>query len=93
MVFCQRLKPGLSAVLLICTLSMFLFAAPVGPYSAVHGPATAMRAAQASLALFWVLTAVLNSLVVPLRFVAWAFPLAPEIYALPIQDSKLILRC
>lgn len=50
-------KPALCLMLLLCVLSIFLFSAPVGPYSAVHGPATAMRALLASFALFWSIVA------------------------------------
>ena len=44
---------ALSLVALLCILSIFLFAAPSGPYSAVHGPVTALRAFHGSLAMFW----------------------------------------
>jgi hypothetical protein len=48
-----RLKPGLSAVMLLCTLCIFLFPAAAGPYSVVHGPVTALRALQAAVAALW----------------------------------------
>ena len=53
MLFSRRLKPELSVMVILCTLGIFLFSAPVGPYSAVHGPVTALRALRASVLLFW----------------------------------------
>jgi len=49
----RRLKPGLSVVVLVCTLGIFLFPAAAGPYSVVHGPVTTLRALQAAVAVFW----------------------------------------
>ncbi len=58
-----RHKSELTVAVLICTLGLFLFAAPAGPYSAVHGPVTALRALYASLSLFWwIAVAALNAL-------------------------------
>jgi hypothetical protein len=48
----RHLKRELSVVALLCTLVIFLHAAPTGPYSVVHGPTTALRALQASIAIF-----------------------------------------
>ncbi len=94
MLLWRRLQPELSMVVLICTLSMLFFAAPVGPYSTVHGPVTAMRALQASLALFWsILAVVLNAFMVSLRLVTLAFPPELKPIALPSWHSKPVLRC
>jgi len=41
----------LTFVTVICVLMMFFFPAMAGPYSAVHGPATALRAARAAAQL------------------------------------------
>jgi hypothetical protein len=49
----SRLRRELSLVVLLCTLGLLLFPAPTGPYSAVHGPVTALRALRSSLATLW----------------------------------------
>jgi len=54
-----------SIVVLICALAIFLFPASTGPYSAVHGPVTALRALHAALAVFWSLTLAILSGVFP----------------------------
>lgn len=53
----------LTFVTVICILIMFLFPAMAGPYSAVHGPATALRAARsaAQLATAFAILASLSS--------------------------------
>lgn len=41
----------LGVVAVVAILAVFTFHAPVGPYSAVHGPATALRAARSAVRL------------------------------------------
>jgi hypothetical protein len=49
----SRLRRELSVVVLLCTLGMFLFPGATGPYSAVHGPVTALLALRQALKSFW----------------------------------------
>jgi len=49
----SRLRRELSVVVLLCTLGMFLFPGATGPYSAVHGPVTALLALRQALKAFW----------------------------------------
>ena len=49
----SRLRRELSVVVLLCTLSIFLFPGVTGPYSAVHGPVTALLALRQALKTFW----------------------------------------
>jgi hypothetical protein len=49
----SRLRRELSVVVLLCTLSIFLFPGVTGPYSAVHGPVTALLALRQALKAFW----------------------------------------
>jgi hypothetical protein len=49
----RHLKRDLALVATLCTLSIFLFTAPSGPYSAVHGPVTGLRALHVSFAILW----------------------------------------
>ena len=43
----------LAIVVIVCVLGIFLFPAAAGPYSAVHGPVTALRAMRSSIRLRW----------------------------------------
>lgn len=43
----------LAIVAIVCVLSIFLFPAAAGSYSAVHGPVTALRAMRSSIRLRW----------------------------------------
>jgi hypothetical protein len=67
----RSLRLDLVIVVLLCTLSIFLFPATSGSYTAVHGPVTALRAARAFIATFWSMTlAVLGiARILPSRFV------------------------
>jgi hypothetical protein len=38
------IRRELSIIALVCTLGIFLFPSSFGPYTSVHGPATALRA-------------------------------------------------
>ena len=49
----SRLRRELSVVVLLCTLTIFLFPGVTGPYSAVHGPVTALLALRQALKAFW----------------------------------------
>ncbi len=68
-----RPSKRLTVLVLLCTLGIFLIAAPTGPYSAVHGPVTALRALRAAIAIFWLLAAAALALVGPLFFSRMAF--------------------
>lgn len=95
-----RVKRELSIVVLVGTLSIFLFSVPVGPYSAVHGPATAFRAFHASLILFWsIAVASLNLVLMPSLFTRsillsrWPWSLHLESSTLTRPQLHLLLRC
>jgi hypothetical protein len=82
-------------VVLLCTLSVFLFSGPVGPYSVVHGPVTAMRARQASLVLFWSMVAAALNIVLSfsVSVATRVHPLALELSTLTIRQPDAMLRC
>ncbi len=88
----RGLNPELSILVLIGTLSIFLFAVPAGPYSAVHGPATGMRALQASIALFWSISVAVLAAFMASLFVIWICLFNPE-ESCVAQLSKPVLRC
>lgn len=43
----------LALLVILCILGIFLFPAASGPYAAVHGPVTALRAVRAAARLRW----------------------------------------
>ena len=57
----------LALIAIFCIVGIFLFPIPVGPYSAVHGPATELRNVHAAMKLVWVMALVALAL--------WAFVL------------------
>lgn len=55
---CFQLFGNRMAILAIaCVLGLFLFPAARGPYSAVHGPVTALRSLRAGVSLRWAIAA------------------------------------
>lgn len=46
-----RTGPELAVLAVVCVLTIFLFPAMQGPYSAVHGPVSALQAARAAARL------------------------------------------
>lgn len=45
-----------SLLVILFVLLLFFFPVASGPYSALHGPATAMRASRAAKWIFWIIT-------------------------------------
>jgi len=43
----------LAFLVILCIVGIFLFPAAAGPYAAVHGPVTALRAARSAAKLRW----------------------------------------
>jgi hypothetical protein len=89
----------LGLVVIFCVLTIFLFPAVQGPYSAVHGPATALLAAQAALrvrsSIAQAATKRLNRRAIPtffLFFYPWLSDAADFGSARPLECDYL-LRC
>lgn len=92
----RHLKRELSVVALLCTLIIFLHSAPTGPYPVVHGPVTALRALQASIAILWSIAFAALSVILAL-----SLPIANRKYSrsatrvpdLAQERPTLTLRC
>ena len=56
------MRTGLVGLALICVVLIFLFPVGQGPFSATHGPATALRAQRAALLL--ILTVILSAILI-----------------------------
>ncbi len=93
-----RIGCELAVMAVLCVLMIVLFPAMQGPYSVVHGPATALQAARAAARLR---TAIVhgafnslgNCLISPLVVLSW-MPLSPaEFQSISLPEYNTILRC
>lgn len=87
-----------SSIVFLCVLILFLFPASTGPYPAVHGPATALRAAVGSTQISAMTEGALHSFASRdfLRFKI-IFPSSPvkggEGSLVAVHAIKDVLRC
>ncbi len=44
-----RIASDLAIIVVVCVISIFLFPVAQGPYSAIHGPVTALQAVRAAI--------------------------------------------
>ncbi len=93
-----RIGCELAVMAVLCVLMIFLFPAIQGPYSVVHGPATAFQAARTAARLrAAILRSALSSLskalMSPLVVLTWmSFPGA-ELRLDSLPEHNLVLRC
>ena len=83
---------------MFCVLALFLFPAVQGPYSAVHGPVTALQSVRAAAKLRWaIIQAALQAFCrytfVTLRTGLILMPCAFASTALTLVQSDGVLRC
>lgn len=93
-----RIGCELAVAAVFCVLSIFFFPAVQGPYSATHGPVTALRAmhAAASLRLATLAAAIRVFSVFrvdPLEALSSFEPFGAECRPVPPSESSTILRC
>jgi hypothetical protein len=93
-----RIGCELAVLAVVCVLTIFLFPAMQGPYSVVHGPVTALLAAQAALRLRMALakaalSSTVNSLISPLLFFSWLSFSRIKFRSARLSESSTILRC
>jgi len=84
-----------SLLVVLFVLLLFLFPVASGPYSALHGPATAMRAVRAARCLFW-LIATCGGGLLPLIYVAVAlqnFANSSALFFYYSPHPRLPIRC
>jgi hypothetical protein len=82
----------------LCVLMVFLFPAVQGPYSVVHGPATALQAARAAVRLRVAIAqaalgSVSNYPISLLVFMTWMSPSQAELRSVGFSGYDTILRC
>jgi hypothetical protein len=93
-----RIGSELAALAVLCVLTIFLFPAAQGPYSVVHGPATALQAARAALRVRIViaqadLNSLGSSLLSLLVILSWLSLSNTEFRSAHLPESSAILRC
>ena len=92
----RQIAAAVALLMVLCTVLLFLFQASTGPYSATHGPVTAMRPVRARLLLdftmilsaFVLLSGKFSSLV-PVTFVT---SIILPLIDLSLQDNP-VWRC
>ena len=79
-------------------LTIFLFPAMQGPYSAVHGPVTALQAARAAASLQAAIvqgarSCLSHSLISPIVVLSWMSFAEASFQAVTLPECNAILRC
>lgn len=93
-----RIGCELAVVTVLCVLMIFFFPVMQGPYSVVHGPATALQAARAAARLrIIIVQGALNSqgniLISPLVLLSWMLLSQAEFRSVSLLEYNTILRC
>jgi hypothetical protein len=92
-----RLGCELAVLTLLCVLMIFFFPVMQGPYSAVHGPASALQAARAAARLRIIVRGALKSvgnfLSSPLVILSWMVLSQTESQSTSLLQCNTILRC
>lgn len=94
----RRFACELAVLTVFCVLLIFYFPMMQGPYSAVHGPATALQAAQAAARLRIVIVqGALSSLgsffTSPLVILSWILFSKVAVQSVILPEYSAILRC
>jgi hypothetical protein len=93
-----RIGSELAVLTVLCVLMIFFFPLMQGPYSAVHGPATAFQAARSAARLRIVimqgaLNPLGNFLISPLVILFWMLLSEAEFRSVILPEYDTILRC
>jgi hypothetical protein len=93
-----RIGCELAVVTVLCVLMIFFFPLMQGPYSVVHGPATALQAARAAARLRIVIVqGALDSLgsflISPLVILSWMLLSQAEFRSVGLPEFNTVLRC
>jgi len=94
----RRIGCELAVLTILCVLMIFFFPLMQGPYSVVHGPATALQAARAAARLRIVivqgaLSSLGSFLISPLVILSWMLLSQAEFRSVSLPEYNTILRC
>jgi hypothetical protein len=92
-----RIGCELAVLTALCVLMIFFFPVMQGPYSVVHGPATALQAARAAARLRIIivqgaLDSLGNFLISPLVILSWMLLSQAEFRSVSLPEYNTILR-
>ena len=93
-----RIGCELAVLTVLCVLMIFFFPVMQGPYSVVHGPASALQAARAAARLrIVIMQGALNPLgillISPLVILSWMLLSEAEFRSVSLPEYTTILRC
>jgi hypothetical protein len=92
-----RIGDLLALLALVCVLTIFLFPAIEGPYSVVHGPASALLAVRAAAkvrtAIAGAASRSVDVLTSPLVALCRMLVVEPDIHVPALPERSAILRC
>jgi predicted exporter len=92
-----RIGDAVATLAVVCVLTIFLFPAMQGPYSVVHGPASALLAARAAAkvrtAIVQAALRSIGALTLPLVALCGMFVAETVHYTLTLPERSAILRC
>lgn len=86
----------LAVIAIFCIVSLFLFPIPAGPYCAVHGPLTEIRALEGTGTLFWAMALAALSLLAVVVQISWRATGTPFALVMKLARSAgriPLLRC
>ena len=94
----RRIGHEIAVLAILSVLAIFLFPGLQGPYSVVHGPATALQAARAAVRLRIAMApSALNAqqagLISPSIALSWMLLSNPKFQAVGSREINSILRC
>jgi hypothetical protein len=93
-----RIGCELAVLTVLCVLMIFFFPLMQGPYSVVHGPATALQAARSAARLRIVivqgaLISLGSFLISPLVILSWMVLSLAEFCSVGVPEYNTVLRC
>jgi hypothetical protein len=97
LVFSRQLSYEVAVLAILCSTALFFFPAVRGPYSAVHGPVTALRSIQKRLRIWLVMALaalhVFGGRLTACHFVLWMLLRSVLSSRWSPPESALALRC
>ncbi|HSZ63077.1 MAG TPA: hypothetical protein VK828_14840 [Terriglobales bacterium] len=92
-----RMGDAVATLTVVCVLTIFLFPAMQGPYSVVHGPASALLAVRAAAkvqtAIVQAALRSLGALTLPLVALGGIFVAEAADHSFSVPERSAILRC
>ncbi len=95
--FSGRIAGELALVAVLCVISIFLFPVAQGPYTAIHGPVTALQSVRTAVRVRWAMVAAAFARLESLARARMSFQMAifgcNQTFPPPWAQFSTILRC